>query len=155
MCSTGSWINDYCFDFEDLPLGTKNIEILSLVLYTGPMFVLYRGLPRGFGDCGSVQHILDFWSTDGKFEKQLKRRTVNNRMTGAGHKFSSKNHCLVRAVKKLQRLTSGVQGTWLYRGLGGLDIQAFIEANSFTEKGILNFEGGASDLGSSTLKLGG
>ena len=121
--------------------GRKNIEILSLVLYTGPLFVLYRGLPRGFGDCGSVQHILDFWSTDGKFEKQLKRRTVNNRMTGAGHKFSSKNHCLVRAVKKLQRLTSGVQGTWLCQGLGGLDIHAFREANSFTEKEILKFEG--------------
>ena len=40
--------------------------------------------------------------------------TAYDRMTRAGHKFSSTIHCLVRAVQKLQRLTSGVQGTWLY-----------------------------------------
>ena len=56
------------------------------------------------------------------------------RMDSAGHKFSSTIHCLVSAVKKLQRLNTGVQGTWLYRGLGGLDVRDFISSNGFTER---------------------
>merc|ERR1719277_815674 len=98
------------------------------------MFVLYNGLLRGFGVCGAVQNGLDFWSEDGKFEEQLKMRSVHDRMADAGHNFSSTIHCLVSAVKKLQRLTSGVQGTWLYRGLGGLDIKSFLAGHGFTEK---------------------
>ena len=38
------------------------LEILSVVLYTGPMFVLYSGLLRGFGVKGAVRRTIDFWS---------------------------------------------------------------------------------------------
>ena len=36
---------------------------------------------------------------------------ITDRMTAACHKLSGTSHCLVSAGKKLQRLTSGVQGT--------------------------------------------
>ena len=57
-------------------------------------------------------------------------------MEDAGHLFSSTIHALVSAIKKLQRKLTGVQGTWLYRGLGGLDTRKFLEGNGYTEKGF-------------------
>lgn len=64
------------------------IEIMILVLYTGPMFVLYSGILRGFGDCGVVEEGVEFWSEDSKSLDQLRTRSVFGRMESAGHKFS-------------------------------------------------------------------
>ena len=73
---------------------------------------------------------------DGTFDKQTKAVTVKDRMQHAGHLFSSTIHALVSGIKKLQRKLCGVQGTWLYRGLGGLDTRKFVEGNGYTEKGF-------------------
>ena len=40
------------------------IEIVVVILYTGPLFVLYNGVLRGFGTCGEVQPGVAFWSED-------------------------------------------------------------------------------------------
>ena len=112
------------------------IEIVVLIFYTGPLFVLYNGVLRGFGDCGEVQPGIEFWSEDGQFQTQIKSLSVKDRMMSAGHVFSSTIHVLVSGIKKLQRKLSGVQGTWLYRGLGGLDTRKFLEGNGYTEKGF-------------------
>jgi len=122
--------------FEELPIvkqvGLTWLEILVVVLYTGPLFVLYNGILRGFGCCGCVDEGVLFWKGD--FAKQFNATTIEERMKEAGHKFSSTIHVLVSAVKKLQRLSAGVQGTMVYRGLGGLDVKTFIDGNGFTER---------------------
>ena len=105
-------------------------------MYTGPLFVLYNGVLRGFGTCGEVQPGVEFWSKDGIFDEQCKSLTVKKRMEDAGHLFPSTIHALVSAIKKLQRKLTGVQGTWLYRGLGGLDTRTFLKTNGYTEKGF-------------------
>ena len=64
--------------------------------------MLYNGILRGFGFCGTVAIGIEFWSKNGKFEQQCKSRTVEDRMASAGHKYSSTVHALVSAVKQLQ-----------------------------------------------------
>ena len=104
--------------------GRTWVEILVLVLYTGPMLVLYNDIIRGVGPCGEVAACVEFWSEE--FECQLKSQTVEARMKKAGHKFSSTIHCVASAVKRLQSLVSRVQGVKVYRGLGGLGISDFL-----------------------------
>lgn len=110
------------------------VEIVSTILYTGPMFIMYNAILRGVGFCGEVELGVDLWSADGKFKQQIESVTVKDRMEKAGHRFASTIHSLASAVKKLQRVSTGVQGTWLYRGLGGLGIEDFLTGHGFTER---------------------
>merc|ERR1719188_1892140 len=98
------------------------------------MFLVYNAILRGFGFCGKVAPGVVFYSKE--FVAQYESCKIQDRMEKAGHKFSSTIHTLVSAVKKLQTVSSGVQGTMLYRGLGGLDTQELVNSTGFTEKGF-------------------
>ena len=112
------------------------VEVLVLILYTGPMFVIYNGILRGFGTCGAVPEGVEFGSTE--FREALNARTVEDRMAKAGHKFASTLHVLASAVKKLQTVSEAGQGTRVYRGLGGLDVREFLASVGFAEKSFMS-----------------
>ena len=76
------------------------VEVVVIVLYTGPMFVLYNGILRDFGTCGAVPADVEFGSAE--FWELLKKVDVSDRMTKAGHKFPTTLHVLASAIKKLQ-----------------------------------------------------
>jgi hypothetical protein len=95
-------------------------------LATGPCFMLYNGMLRGFGNCGEVPASEDVEYGSEEFWKLLGAKTVADRMKKAGHKFSSTMHALASAIKKIQGIAEDGQGTRLYRGLGKLLTQLFI-----------------------------
>ena len=78
----------------------RRVEVVVIVLYTGPMFVLYNGILRDFGTCGAVPADVEFGSAE--FWELLKKVDVSDRMTKAGHKFPTTLHVLASAIKKLQ-----------------------------------------------------
>ncbi len=92
-------------------------------LATGPCFMLYNGMLRGFGNCGEVPASVELGSEE--FRKLLGAKTVKDRMKNAGHKFSSTMHALASGIKKIQGIAEDGQGTRLYRGLGKLLTQRF------------------------------
>ena len=94
-------------------------------LATGPCFMLYNGMLRGFGNCGEVPASEDVEYGSEEFWKLLGAKTVADRMKKAGHKFSSTMHALASAIKKIQGIAEDGQGTRLYRGLGKLLTQRF------------------------------
>ena len=112
------------------------VEVVVLILYSGPMFVIYNGILRGFGTCGAVPEGVEFGSTE--FREALNARTVEDRMAKAGHKFASTLHVLASAVKKLQTVSEAGQGTRVYRGLGGLDVREFLASVGFAEKSFMS-----------------
>ena len=95
-------------------------------LATGPCFMLYNGMLRGFGTCGEVPASEDVEYGSPEFWKLLGKKTVADRMKKAGHKFSSTMHVLASGIKKFQGVAEDGQGTLLYRGLGKLLTQFFI-----------------------------
>ena len=77
------------------------IEVIVVVLYTGPMFYVYNTMLRHF------PHAL--------FET----------FAGGGNLYSSTIHALVSAVQKIAKVTRVHEGMVLYRGLGGtMDLPA-------------------------------
>jgi hypothetical protein len=116
--------------------GLTRMEIIALVLWTGPCFMLYNGLLRGFGNCGEVKSDVEFASPD--FWERHNKVSVASRMKEAGHKYASTLHALASAVKKLQLIAEGGQGTRLYRGLGGLDVRKFLTSQGFSEYSFLS-----------------
>jgi len=89
-------------------------EMIAVVLYTGPMFVVYNGILRRF-----PQQLHDDFS-----------RSANT--------FSTTIFVLVSAVQKLSRVMNIPPGTLLYRGLGGtLDLPACF--NNADENGCTGF----------------
>ncbi len=94
-------------------------------LGTGPCFMLYNGMLRGFGNCGEVPASEDVEYGSEEFWQLLAAKTVADRMKNAGHKFSSTMHALASAIKKIQGIAEDGQGTRLYRGLGKLLTQRF------------------------------
>ena len=116
--------------------GLRRVEVWALVLYTGPMFMIYNAILRGFGTCGQVLPEVEFQSAE--FWEQLKSVHVSDRMKEANHLYSSTIHCLASAIKKLQRISKLAQGSRLYRGLGGLDCSEFLESIGFTEKAFMS-----------------
>jgi hypothetical protein len=92
-------------------------------LATGPCFMLYNGMLRGFGNCGEVPASVELRSPE--FWELLGKKTVADRMKKAGHKFSSTMHALASGIKKIQGIAEDGQGTRLYRGLGKLLTQLF------------------------------
>ncbi len=95
-------------------------------LATGPCFMLYNGMLRGFGNCGEVPASEDVEFGSEEFWQVLAAKTVADRMETAGHKFPSTMHALASAIKKIQGIAEDGQGTRLYRGLGKLLTQLFI-----------------------------
>ena len=95
-------------------------------LATGPCFMLYNGMLRGFGNCGEVPASEDVEFGSPEFWQLLGAKTVADRMKNAGHKFSSTMHALASGIKKIQATAEDGQGTRLYRGLGKLIPQLFI-----------------------------
>ena len=87
-------------------------------LATGPCFILYNGMLRGFGNCGEVPASEDVEYGSEEFWQLLGTKTVADRMCKAGHKFSSTMHALASAIKKIQHIAEDGQGTRLYRALG-------------------------------------
>jgi hypothetical protein len=87
-------------------------------LATGPCFMLYNGMLRGFGNCGEVPASVEFGSPE--FWNLLGIENVADRMRKAGHKFSSTMHALASGIKKIQATAEDGQGTRLFRGLGKL-----------------------------------
>lgn len=118
--------------------GLQRVEISVLVLYTGPMRMLYMGFLRGSGFCGAVDEGVEFWSGDGEFEAQLKARSIIDRMQVAGHRFSSTLHVMASAVRKLSRNITGFQGSWVYRSLGLFGTDEFLASNGVTERAFMS-----------------
>ena len=116
--------------------GLTRIEVVVIICYTGPMFVLYNGVVRGFGECGQVPVGVAFGSA--AFWEHIASESVSARMTKAGHRFSSTMHCIASAIKKLQQVSDDVQGKRLYRGLGGLDLRDFRTSLGIVEKGFMS-----------------
>ena len=112
------------------------VEVVVLVLYTGPMFVLYNGILRGFGNCGEVEEGIEFGSD--AFWARIESVTVATRVAKSKNKFASTIHVLASAIKKLQGISDDEQGTILYRGLGGLDVHDFVKSRGFTEKAFMS-----------------
>jgi hypothetical protein len=98
-------------------------------LATGPCFMLYNGMLRGFGNCGEVPASEDVELGSEEFWKLLGAKTVADRMKKAGHKFSSTMHALASGIKKIQGIAEDGQGTRLYRGLGKFLTQRFTQSS--------------------------
>ena len=96
--------------------GLTRPEITAVILYTGPMFVIYNGRLRGFGHCGEVE--------TGKPPVSVEKRCKD-----ADNSYTSTIHALVSAVKKLQKPGRG----WLYRGLSGGQLPAAFCKTGFAE----------------------
>ncbi len=97
-------------------------------LATGPCFMLYNGMLRGFGNCGEVPALKDVEYGSEEFWQLLGANTVADRMKNAGHKFSSTMHALASGITKIQGIAEDGQGTRLYRGLGKLMTQRFSQS---------------------------
>ena len=100
------------------------------------MFTLYNALLRGFGFCGAVAPGIEFASDE--FWAQWKAVDINAWVERSGHKFTNTVHALASAVKKLQGLAAEEPSTRLYRGLGGLDVAAFVASCGFTDKAFMS-----------------
>ena len=72
-------------------------EIVVIICYSGPLFILYNGVLRGFGTCGAVPEDDNFGSD--RFWEMINRESVKDLMERAGHLFPSTIHLLVSAVK--------------------------------------------------------
>jgi ankyrin repeat protein len=114
----------------------RRCDVLALVLYTGPMFVLYNALLRSFGFCGAVAADIEFASDE--FWAQWKAVDIESWVKSSGHKFTNTIHALASAIKKLQGLAAEEPSTRLYRGLGGLDVAAFVASCGFTDKAFMS-----------------
>jgi hypothetical protein len=92
-------------------------EMIAVVLYTGPMFVVYNGILR-------------------QFPKELYSVFLKN-----DNKFSTTIFILVSAVQKLSRCMNIPAGMLLYRGLGGtLELpDSFTNADENGCKGYTEF----------------
>ena len=99
-------------------------------LATGPCFMLYNGMLRGFGNCGEVPASEDVEFGSPEFWQLLGAKPVADRMKNAGHKFSSTMHALASGIKKMQGIAEDGQGTRLYRGLGKLLTQRLITSRA-------------------------
>ena len=110
-------------------------EIVVIICYSGPLFILYNGLLRGFGTCGKAEDE-DFGSDT--FWERIKSVSVKDLMARAGHLFPNTIHLLVSAVKKLQMCAQNGQGKTVYRGLPGLDLTEFKKSHGFSESGFLS-----------------
>jgi hypothetical protein len=110
-------------------------EIVVIICYSGPLFILYNGVLRGFGTCGTAEDE-DFGSDT--FWERVKSVSVKDLMARAGHLFPNTIHLLVSAVKKLQMSAPNGQGKTVYRGLPGLDVTEFKQSHGFSESGFLS-----------------
>jgi hypothetical protein len=100
------------------------------------MFTLYNALLRGFGFCGVVAAGIEFASDE--FWAQWKAVDINAWHKRSGHKFTNTIHALASAIKKLQGLAAKEPSTRLYRGLGGLKMDEFVESCGFTDKAFMS-----------------
>ena len=116
--------------------GLTQVEVVVVICYTGPLFVLYNGVVRGFGTCGAAPAGVVFGSDD--FWRHVNSVSVSERMDQAGHRFASTLHCVASAIKKLQQVSTDVQGKRLFRGLGGLDLRDFRTSPGIVEKGFMS-----------------
>jgi len=112
------------------------VEVFVLVFYTGPMFLVYNAILRGFGTCGKVQEGIKFGCDE--FWKSYSAFKVADRIAKSKNKFPSTIHVLASAIKKLQGSSENVQGSRLYRGLGRLDIRDFVKSRGFTERAFMS-----------------
>jgi hypothetical protein len=87
-------------------------------LLTGPCFMLYNSMLRGFGNCGEVPAAEDVEYSSERFWQLLALKTVASRLEAAGHRFASTMHVLASGIKKLQIIAEDGQGTCVFRGLG-------------------------------------
>ena len=101
-------------------IGLRIEEVIALRLYTGPMFELYNGLLRAYGNQES-RGIVPAYA-----------------LVGAGQdvrgRFTTTLHVLNSGVLKLAKLQPAIQ---VYRGISGMRLP-----KSFTEKNELNVRGG-------------
>ena len=111
-------------------------EIVVIICYSGPLFILYNGVLRGFGSCGAVAEVEEFGS--GRFWDMIDKVSVKDLMARAGHSFPSTIHLLVSAVKKLQMCAANGQGKTVYRGLAGLELTDFKKSHGFSESAFLS-----------------
>ena len=100
------------------------------------MFVLYNAILRGFGCCGAVAEGIEFGSNE--FWDQLNAKEIDAWVERSGHKFTNTIHALASAIKKLQGLAAKEPSTRLYRGLGGLKMDEFVESCGFTDKAFMS-----------------
>ena len=86
--------------------GLRREEVIAVVLYTGPMYVIYNAILTRFPDClyDSGQCIWDCLSGKAGQAKNLYSTTLN---------------VLVSAVQKLSSVTVYIENLHLYRGTGG------------------------------------
>jgi hypothetical protein len=111
-------------------------EIVVIICYSGPLFILYNGVLRGFGSCGAVAEDVEFGSD--RFWQMIDKVSVKDLMARAGHSFPNTIHLLVSAVKKLQMCAENGQGKTVYRGLAGLDLTKFKKSHGFSESVFLS-----------------
>jgi ankyrin repeat protein len=114
----------------------RRCEVVALILYTGPMFVLYNAILRDVGFCGAAAADIEFASDE--FLVQWKEKDIKSWVQLSGHKFTNTIHALASAIKKLQGLADKTLVTRLYRGLGGLDVGAFLKSCGFTDKAFMS-----------------
>ena len=121
----------------------RRCDVLAIILYTGPMYVLYNSILRGFGFCGEVAAHIEFASD--KFWTQFKAVSATQRVEPrdswvqrGGHKFTNTIHALASAIKKLKVLSDHSAGSCLYRGLGGLDVREFLDSRGFTDMAFMS-----------------
>ena len=74
--------------------GLKDAEVISLRLYTGPMYIWYNAVLRGFPEdlCESL----------------------------SGNRYETTIFCIISGIVKLSKLTEVPEDRRLYRGLGGI-----------------------------------
>jgi hypothetical protein len=84
----------------------RDVEVISLVLYTGPMYVVYNAILTRFPDT-----VFD--------NGQCIWTTLSGASGRAKNLFSTTLNVLVSAVQKLSTVTVYTDGLKLYRGTGG------------------------------------
>lgn len=92
----------------------RDVEVLALLLYTGPMFAKYNAVLRGFPQ-GAVDAL-------------------------QGNKYTTTIYCIVSGIIKLSKVMTLPEARKVYRGLGGVDLpQAFSKPDAYGIRGGVEY----------------
>ena len=107
-------LSDLMADPLVVSAGLREEEVLALVLYTGPMFIKYNTVLRGFPEEGI---------------NALK-----------GNKYTTTIYCIVSGIIKLSKVMRLPDNRMVYRGLGGLELpEAFTTPDECGIRGGVEF----------------
>jgi hypothetical protein len=117
----------------------RRCEVRALVLYTGPMFVLYNALYNAL--CAALASAAR-WRRASSLRRtsfgRSGRRSTSTRGSSAAAKSLRTRSTLASVMKKPQGLAAKEPSSRLYRCLDGREVAKFIASCGFTDLGFMS-----------------